>query len=234
LIHAVIRAVMRITFGKTAALASLTSFARAGVVGSGMEYDPRDLEWQRRYEANDTPWDKGEASPVLVDFLRERGAQGRVLVPGCGRGHDAWAVAGQAGAAVVGLDLSDAAVAQARELTPDDAANVSFITGDFFRLPEAMAGSFDWIVEHTCFCAIDPKQRPGYVTAAAGALRPGGKMFAIFYLDPRSETAPPFPVSREELSRLFDPRFELLEEWVPTRSFAGREGRELARILRRR
>jgi SAM-dependent methyltransferase len=225
---------MRITIGKRAALASLTSFLRASVLRFGVEHEPRDLDWQRRYEANDTPWDKGEASPVLVDFLRSGRIAGRVLVPGCGRGHDARALAAQADTFVVGLDISPAAVAQAKNLTPNTTTNLSFVAGDFFTLPRELTRSFDWLVEHTCFCAIEPRQRAHYVAAAAQALRGGGKIFGIFYLDPQSDAPPPFPVTREELSALFGPRFDLLEEWVPKSSFPGREQRELVRILQRR
>ncbi len=199
-----------------------------------MRHHPRDLEWQRRYEEKDTPWDKGAASPVLVDFLRERHVTGRVLVPGCGRGHDARALAADPEATVIGLDLSTAAVAQARKLVPETMSNLSFVAGDFFHLPEGSAGTFDWIVEHTCFCAIDPGQRADYVSTAARALHNGGSIFGIFYLNPDTQTSPPFPATREELSALFDPHFTLLEEWVPKNSFPGRERRELVRILQKR
>ena len=197
-----------------------------------METNPRDLEWQRRYEQEDTPWDKGAPSPALADFLRERGITGRVLVPGCGRGHDARALAAQPETTVVGLDLSPMAVAQARQL--GTAHNLSFITGNFFQLPPGLAGSFDWVVEHTCFWAIDPSLRRDYVKAAAEALRADGKFFGIFYMNPDSDTAPPFPSTHEELSALFDPHFTLLEEWVPQNSFPGREQRELVRLLQKR
>jgi SAM-dependent methyltransferase len=199
-----------------------------------MEFDPRDLEWQRRYEADDTPWDKGAPSPPLADFLRERRIAGRVLVPGCGRGHDAGALAAQPDATVVGLDLSSAAIVQAKSLASEAPGHLSFIAGDFFALPSDLIGSFDWVVEHTCFCAIEPRQRADYVAAAASALRAGGKLFGIFYLNPQREVAPPFPVSRDELSALFDPHFTLLEEWVPKHSFPGREQCELVRILQKR
>jgi len=197
-----------------------------------METNPRDLEWQRRYEEDDTPWDKGAPSPALADFLREHAITGRVLVPGCGRGHDARALAVQPEAAVVGLDLSPLAVAQAEKL--GTTANLSFIAGDFFRLPPELSGSFDWVVEHTCFCAIDPRLRRDYVRGAANALRDGGKFFGIFYMNPGHDTAPPFPSTREELSALFEPHFALLDEWVPRNSFPGREQRELVRLLQRR
>src|SRR6266542_6168987 len=57
-----------------------------------------ETDWEARYQSGDMPWEKGEPSPGLVDFL---GAQpelrrGTVVVPGCGTGHDvrAWSAAG--------------------------------------------------------------------------------------------------------------------------------------------
>jgi SAM-dependent methyltransferase len=199
-----------------------------------MQVNEHDLEWQRRYEEKDTPWDKAGPAPALVKFLREGGIKGRVLVPGCGLGHEARAVAAQPGVAVVGLDLAPAAIEAARRHAAPPEAELSFILGDFFALPDNLHRSFDWVVEHTCFCAIDPARRPDYVEAAFNALRTGGRIFAIFYMDPRSDTAPPFPSTKEELEALFDGRFELVDEWVPAESFPGREQRELVRILQKR
>ena len=195
-----------------------------------------ELEWQRRYEENDTPWDKGAAAPALVNFLSEGQIAGRVLVPGCGRGHDARALAVEPQITVVGLDISPTAVAQARELSAQlpSTQEISFVEGDFFNLPVNLRRSFDWIVEHTCFCAIEPSQRADYVLAASSALRTDGKLFAIFYINPNTDSGPPFAVTKEELSALFDPHFSLVEEWVPKQAFPGRENRELVRILQKR
>ena len=201
-----------------------------------MNHNPRDLEWQRRYEQDDTPWDKGAPAPALMEFLNQKRILGRVLVPGCGRGHEVRALGTQPNISVVGLDLSAAAIAQAGQLAsqsvPD--TDINFIVGDFLQLPSKLKHSFDWLVEHTCFCAIDPIQRPDYVRAAASTLRVGGKIFGIFYLNPDTETGPPFAVSREELSGLFDSDFSLVEEWVPKATFPGRENRELVRVLGKR
>jgi SAM-dependent methyltransferase len=201
-----------------------------------VNFDPRELEWQRRYEESDTPWDKGYPAPALTTFLPTNQISGRVLVPGCGRGHEVRLLGSQPGVSAVGLDLSPTAIAQARELSAElpPGTDVQFVLGDFFELSPAFKNAFDWIVEHTCFCAIEPHQRPGYVLAAASALRPGGKIFAIFYLDPRDDSPPPFGISKEELSALFDSHFILLEEWMPKESFPGREERELVRILQKR
>ena len=94
--------------------------------------------------------------------------------------------------------------------------------------------------EHTCFCAIEPARRAEYVRAVAGALRPGGKLLAIFYLRPWSGGeppppggGPPFGTSPRELDQLFAGSFHLWGEWVPTRAFRGREERERVRLLRK-
>jgi SAM-dependent methyltransferase len=198
-------------------------------------HDPRDLEWQRRYEQNDTPWDKGEASPALVRYLEKNEIAGHVLVPGCGRGHEVRVLGARPGCTAIGLDLSPTAVVDAAALVSSGyAGTASFVVGDFFYPPPELSGPFDWLVEHTCFCAIEPRQRTEYVRAAAAALSKGGKLFGIFYLTPDTETGPPFAVSSEELSELFDPHFDVLEEWVPEESFPGRENRELVRILQKR
>ncbi len=122
-----------------------------------------DLEWQRRYDQNDTPWDKGVAAPALVKYLHGGKISGRVLVPGCGRGHEVRTLGTQEHTTVVGLDISATAIAQAKELAARSSPEleIGFVEGDFFHLPAKFNRSFDWLVEHTCFCAIEPQQRPG-------------------------------------------------------------------------
>ena len=97
-------------------------------------------------------------------------------------------------------------------------------------MPESMSGRFDWIVEHTCFCAIPRARRPDYVRAITAALKPGGRYLGIFYMNPSAPQGPPHGASRDEIARLFDPALQLLEEWIPAASFEGREGRELCQL----
>lgn len=191
-------------------------------------------DWEDHYRRGETPWEKGAPSPGLVDFLTSEPVRGRVLVPGCGFGHDVRALAATADE-VVGLDLAQSAVVAARKFPA--VGGESYVQGDLFALPPTMRESFDWVFEHTCFCAIQPAQREAYVDAVAGALTPGGKLLAIFYLDPGNtspDEGPPFEVSLAELDRLFLPRFELVRESLPERAYAGREGREWMRVMRLR
>lgn len=188
-------------------------------------------DWEEHYQQGDTPWEKGGPSPGLVDFLSAEPVRGRVLVPGCGYGHDVRALAATADE-VIGLDISPSAVKAARKIPT--VGGESYVLGNLFDLPASLRGSFDWVFEHTCFCAIDPSLRTAYVEAVAGALQPGGHLLAVFYLDPgnkSSDEGPPFEVSVAELDRLFLPHFALLREWLPTRTYPGREGREWMRVM---
>jgi SAM-dependent methyltransferase len=187
--------------------------------------------WNEQYEKQDTPWDKGAPSPGLVDFLALEPVHGRVLVPGCGLGHDVRALAATADE-VLGLDIASLAVERADRMPK--VGHERYALGDFFNLPAELRGAFDWVFEHTCFCAINPAQRPAYVASVAAALKPGGHYLAIFYLDPGNDSpdeGPPFEVSVAELDRLFSPRFTLVREWLPQRAYPGREGREWMRVM---
>jgi len=193
-------------------------------------------DWENRYLEGDTPWDKGEASPGLIDFLDREPLKGRVLIPGCGLGHDVRAIAAAGGAAVepVGLDIAPAAVERARSFPR--AGRERYELGDLFALPPEWRGAFDAVWEHTCFCAIDPSLREAYAASVEGALKPGGLFLAIFYLNPDmepGENGPPFGATPAELDGFFGSRFELVDDWTPARAFKGREGRERMRLYRK-
>lgn len=193
----------------------------------------RARAWEERYRAGELRWDKGEPAPGLVDFLAAYPdlPRGSVLVPGCGTGHDAraWAAAGFT---VTAMDIAPSAIRLARERTPAElASRLEWRVGDFLGDPPWR--QFDWLFEHTLFCAIDPADRSAYVEAAARWVRPGGWFLAIHYLNPASPDGPPFGVRREELERAFQRDFELIEAWVP-RSFPNREGREWMAWWRRK
>lgn len=191
--------------------------------------------WENRYQTKDMPWEKGEPSPGLVDFLaaHPRLPRGKVCVPGCGTGHDVreWA---KAGFASYGFDIAPSAIQlgneksrvmaeRLRESSPSRGFHAEFQLVDF--LHDAPPFQFDWLFEHTLFCAIDLAERDNYVRAVLRWLKPDGQFLAVNYLIPDKD-GPPFGTTREELWQRFSPHFDLAEEWVP-RSYPNRTGLEL-------
>jgi cyclopropane fatty-acyl-phospholipid synthase-like methyltransferase len=187
--------------------------------------------WESRYQTKDMPWEKGEPSPGLMDFLAGHSAlaHGTVCVPGCGTGHDvrAWAAAGFSAS---GFDIAPSAIQLATEATHAAGLKATFALADF--LQDDPPFLFDWIFEHTLFCAIQPGQRDAYVDAVLRWLKPSGQYLAVNYLIP-DEEGPPFGTNREELRRHFSPHFDLLREWVP-RSYPNRTSLELMLWWRRK
>ncbi|MEM7010167.1 MAG: methyltransferase [Verrucomicrobiota bacterium] len=193
-------------------------------------------DWEQHYLEEHTPWEKGEPSPGLVDYLAEAPIGGRVVAPGCGLGHDVRAiVAANPEAEVIGLDVAPSAVAKADAFPK--IGKERFEVGDWFNLSADLTGSCDWVFEHTCFCAIDPSQRDDYVQAARSALKPGGKLLGVFYLDPYDDEHPkgvdhpPYGAELEVIEAHFAPFFEILESYVPKRAFPGREEREQLMVM---
>ena len=190
-------------------------------------------DWDDLYCRRETPWEKGVPHPGLLDFLAENGPlRGEIFVPGCGSGHDVRALS-TAENHVLGVDVATRAMAKAT--ARPKIANEEYLLADLFELPPKLNHKFDWVFEHTCFCAIDPSRRKNYVEAIVRLLKPNGKLLAIFFINPdHDEDGPPYRVSTAELEGFFGEYFTVEREWVPARTHPGREQRELMRVLHRR
>lgn len=185
--------------------------------------------WEHFYEIADTPWELGEVSPVLKEAVGEVLSFGdslaarRLLLPGCGTGADAVWLAGQ-GASVVAVDFSARALAQVNARLsglPDvTQGRVSLKRADFF---DGDYAGYDFVAEHTFFCAIDPTTRSRYASVVARALKPGGFLFGNFFILPEKELAnlpslalrhpdvrPPFIASEREVRALLSADFDVL------------------------
>lgn len=188
-------------------------------------------DWESCYRENHIPWNRGAPSPPLVEWVRRVRPQGRALVPGCGLGHDV-AMLTAAGVDAVGLDISATAVDVAKAAYPGDEAR--FIRGDLFDLPSFWLGGFDFVFEHTCLSGMPPEWRPRYRDAVASALKPGGLLVGVWYVNPDmdpGETGPPFAISAAELDALFA-GWGIVEDYIPSEAYPDREGRERVRVLR--
>jgi SAM-dependent methyltransferase len=199
------------------------------------------MNWNERYQAGDTPWEKGAPAPPLLEWLRKRGAlEGEILVPGCGYGHDVRAIAAASPSSmVVGVDFAPSALQEALKFA--SVGREVFQYADIFALPQSLQNRFDWIFEHTCFCAIQPNRRLDYLKMVVSALKPEGRLLAVFYLNPWDPGedlpeggGPPFGVTEQELDNLFKAHFTLVDQLRPTIAFPGREGREIIWSLQKK
>jgi SAM-dependent methyltransferase len=191
------------------------------------------VDWNARYVAGDTPWDKGAAHPALLAWLDKNRVTGRVLVPGCGAGHDVRALAGQGASCVVGLDIAPMALRLARSFPK--VGNESYAEADFLAGDAIAPGAFDVLFEHTCYCAIPPQRWADYARAASLALVPGGLLVAVFFTNPENPDphAPPFRSDMAEIRSLFSNDFEILESCTAAPTYPERQGRETFCILRK-
>jgi SAM-dependent methyltransferase len=192
------------------------------------------MDWEELYRKGETPWDKNAASPVMREYLAARKLRGRALVPGCGRGHEV-ALAMEHGLDATGLDIAPTAVAEAKAAYPHLADR--FVLGSLFDPPTGLRDTFEFILEHTCMSGLPPRLRSEYRRGVDATLRRGGLLVGVWFIDPNldpGEEGPPFPLSVEDLSDLFSKGYEVLEDYVPNIAFAGREGRERVRVVRKR
>jgi thiopurine S-methyltransferase len=155
--------------------------------------------WQSRYDEQNTGWDIGTVSTPLkayIDQLEDRSL--RILIPGCGYGHEAVYLAEQGFTHITVIDLVDDALKPVREKAP----SVHCITGDFFE----HSGQYDRILEQTLLCAIDPAMRAAYIRKVASLLVPGGKYAGVLF-NREFAGGPPFGGSAEEYASYLRPHF---------------------------
>jgi SAM-dependent methyltransferase len=134
---------------------------------------------------------------------------------------------------VVGFDFAPSAIEAARLAVREAGLAAAFVQADIFTLPPEYAQSFDYVVEHACFSAIDPARRPAYVEVVCSLLRPRGELIGLFFAHGQPG-GPPFSTDADELRRLFDGAFAVEHLAPPARSVERRRGHELFARFRRR
>ncbi|PIA40178.1 hypothetical protein AQUCO_02500108v1 [Aquilegia coerulea] len=151
--------------------------------------------WDKCWEQALTPWDLGGPTPVILNLLKTGALpKGRVLIPGCGSGHDVVAIAGPE-RYVVGLDISENALNKARELfsSSQNASHYAFVKEDFFTWnPPSL---FDLIFDYTFFCAIEPSKRPAWASRIHDLLKPDGELITLMFPIDDYIGGPPYKVS---------------------------------------
>jgi SAM-dependent methyltransferase len=180
--------------------------------------------WSDIYQAEANPrWNLQEPAEALKDMLpRIKLAKSRVLVLGCGEGHDA-ALFAREGHRVVAVDISAEAIARA-QAQYSGIGQIDFIQKDLFELDPQQ--NFDVVFEHTCYCAIDPQRRVELAKAWSRHLMPGGFFMGIFFTYDKFE-GPPFGASEWEIRQRLQKDYHFLFWGRWRKSLPRRQGREL-------
>lgn len=182
--------------------------------------------WTDIYTSEGNPgWDLGAPAVAFTDMIqRIKLPKCRVLVLGCGSGHDA-ALFAQAGHVVTAVDFSEGAIQKAKSLY-GHLQNIAFVQQDIFTLPHEWNETFDVIVEHTCFCAIDPNRRKEMVKLWRRLLHEEGQLMGVFFAMLK-RAGPPYGSSEWEIRELLKNSFHFLFWGRWRQSIPRREGREL-------
>ncbi|MFN5471168.1 MAG: methyltransferase domain-containing protein, partial [Pseudanabaena sp.] len=164
--------------------------------------------WEQRYQEDTAKWDIGMAAPPFASLLASTKAPiaGKTAVIGCGQGHDAILFA-KHGFDTIGFDFAPSAIALGQKLSQTMEISMQFLQRDIFELPQEFPTSFDYAIEHTCFCAIRPEQRSDYVKMVRSILNPTGELIALFWAHNRPD-GPPFGTKLEEIQDLFSASFD--------------------------
>lgn len=181
--------------------------------------------WEKKYQNQATGWDLGTVSPPLkayFDQLTDKNL--RILIPGCGFGHEAIYLEQQGFTNITVIDL----VEEALDLIRVNAPNVNCVAGDFFNF----SSTFDRIIEQTLFCAIDPSLRLQYIQKTASLLSENGKYVGLLF-NRDFEDGPPFGGSTQEYQTYFSKHFHSFSMETCYNSAQPRSGNEVFFIAKK-
>lgn len=156
------------------------------------------------------PWATLSANVHLVDFLKnsQDTHNKKALVIGCGLGDDAQILADY-GYAVVAIDISETAIAIAKERFGH--LMIDFKVEDIFKLPAYMNDHYDLVFESRTIQSLHPKFRDALVEIIANLLTTNGEL--LIHTNIQDDNAkyggPPWPLYRRELDTFREHGFKV-------------------------
>lgn len=185
--------------------------------------------WQKRYDDGYTGWDIGKVSPPLqayIEHLLEKGVSKdvQILIPGAGNAYEAAYLHKLGFTNVTVVDFAKQPLDNFATSHPDF-PKAHLLQADFFGLDPAIY-QFDFIIEQTFFCAIDPSRRDEYVQQMARLLKPTGELFGVMF-DRDFPDGPPFGGSAQEYRARFERYFTIVTLEPCYNSIGPRQGSEV-------
>ena len=162
----------------------------------------QEKNWEDRYQAKITKWDRGGTSPNLTHWLDSGDLNPcRIMIPGCGNGYEAITLA-EKGFDVVAIDIATTPVNNLRKALAERGLTAELIQSDFFSL-DFSSQPFDAIYEQTCLCALPPSEWAAFEKWMYHSLKTGGKLYTQF-MQTGEEGGPPFHCDMGEMKQLFN------------------------------
>ena len=188
--------------------------------------------WDEKYLNKEDTWELNHPTRVFVDLLNSplKLKKGKLLVLGCGSGNDAILFA-EKGFKVTANDFSSEAISRAKKNAEVRRAKIEFVQKDLFDLGDLFPEKFDFVLEYTTYCAIDPSRRIEYREIVHKVLRNTGLFIALFFpLKNKAGHYPPFSVDAIETYNIFSENFKLKYFEKPKSSVKPRLNNEVLMI----
>jgi len=189
--------------------------------------------WEDIYFADDAGWDLGGITPA-IESIADTITPGKVCILGCGRGYDAVMFA-KKGFDVTAVDFAPSAIKAVRNLAKKSDVVVQAIQDDIFSLTPEYSKTYDYVIEQTCFCAIDPNRRTEYERLVKLLLKSGGELIGLWFpLDKTMEDGgSPWGTTVDEVKSIFNNGWIIEDEGFLDLSIKTRKGREKMIIFRK-
>jgi len=185
--------------------------------------------WDKLYDQNNDKWDIQQPTPVFVEWessLKLNKKNINICFPGCGIGHDALYFASR-GYNVYAVDFSNEAILRLKKKSTKDNISINIIKENFFQLPLNYYNYFDFIVEYTFYCAIDPDMRKDYVKTCYNLLNDNGLLVGLLFPFNVNNNGPPFKVEKNEIEINFTNMFKIKNKKSNINSIQPRKGNEI-------
>lgn len=179
--------------------------------------------WTTRYNNNQLGWDIGYPSPAITHFMDQvDNKEAKILIPGCGNAYEAAYLFKKGFKNVHILDFSSVPLKNFLSQHPDFPAS-QLLNMNFFDA----VGEFDYIIEQTFFCALNPSLREKYAEKMIELLKPDGVLVGVLFNIPLFDDRPPFGGNQEDYRQLFSYYFEIQKMEVAYNSIPERKDSEL-------
>lgn len=123
------------------------------------------------------PWDIGRAQEAFVAVAESGALRGQVLDAGCGSGELSLYLAAQ-GHSVIGIDLSETAIEQARTRARERASTATFTVGSVLDLGE-YEGRCQTVVDCGCLHSLPKDVHAAYTAELHRATSPGAHAYVL-------------------------------------------------------